>query len=42
MRVPWPYFASIPGPMPALKGFAAMTLPTLEHHLAMVKDLNAQ
>jgi len=30
------------GPTPALKEFAATTLPTLEHHLAMVKGLNGK
>ena len=30
------------GPTPALKAFASNTLPTLEHHLQMVKDLRAK
>jgi putative membrane protein len=29
-------------PTPAIKDFAAKTLPTLEHHLAMVKEINAK
>ncbi len=28
------------GPTPALKEFASTTLPTLEHHLAMIKDVD--
>jgi putative membrane protein len=28
------------GPTPSLKAFAEKTLPTLEHHLSMVEDLN--
>jgi putative membrane protein len=28
------------GPTPEVKAFAVMLLPTLEHHLAMAKDLN--
>jgi putative membrane protein len=28
------------GPTPEVKDFAAKTLPTLEHHLSMAKDLN--
>ncbi|HEX2840529.1 DUF4142 domain-containing protein [Hyphomicrobium sp.] len=28
------------GPTPALKDFASKTLPTLEHHLAMIKDID--
>jgi putative membrane protein len=28
------------GPTPEIKSFAAKTLPTLEHHLSMAKDLN--
>jgi putative membrane protein len=30
------------GPTPAVKEFAAKTLPKLEHHLAMVKELNGK
>jgi putative membrane protein len=30
------------GPTPAIKAFAAKTLPTLEHHLEMVKSLHAK
>ena len=30
------------GPTPSLKAFAEKTLPTLEHHLMMVKELNAK
>jgi putative membrane protein len=30
------------GPTPAVKEFAAKTLPKLEHHLAMVKELNTK
>jgi putative membrane protein len=30
------------GPTPAVKEFAAKTLPKLEHHLAMAKELNAK
>jgi putative membrane protein len=30
------------GPTPAVKEFAAKTLPKLEHHLAMVKELSAK
>jgi len=30
------------GPTPAVKEFAAKTLPTLEHHLAMAKELNGR
>lgn len=30
------------GPTPAIKGFAAKTLPKLEHHLAMVKELDGK
>jgi hypothetical protein len=29
-------------PTPAIKDFAAKTLPKLEHHLAMVKDLSGK
>ena len=29
-------------PTPAIKGFAGKTLPKLEHHLAMVKELSAK
>jgi putative membrane protein len=29
-------------PTPAIKDFAAKTLPTLEHHLMMVKELNGK
>jgi putative membrane protein len=29
-------------PTPAIKNFAAATLPKLEHHLSMVKDLSAK
>ena len=30
------------GPTPSLKSFAEKTLPTLEHHLKMVEELNAK
>jgi putative membrane protein len=30
------------GPTPAVKAFAEKTLPTLEHHLAMVQELNGK
>ena len=30
------------GPTPSLKAFAEKTLPTLEHHLKMVEELNAK
>jgi putative membrane protein len=30
------------GPTPPLKAFAEKTLPTLEHHLKMVEELNAK
>jgi len=30
------------GPTPEVKAFAAKTLPQLEHHLAMVKELNGK
>lgn len=30
------------GTTPALKAFAEKTLPTLEHHLAMIKDIDAK
>jgi hypothetical protein len=29
-------------PTPAIKEYAAKTLPELEHHLAMVKEINAK
>ena len=33
---------SAKGPTPALKSFAEKTLPTLEHHLTMIKDIQGK